>query len=428
MLKQFINEVNRMKDLFGYKKGVVISEQSYIHEDNGMVSPIKPGSITTAINSPEVKAELGNSQYLSDESWKSKTLPDVSLHGLRKCNMSGYKEQGNMECNQIWDDHYANFYEESVWKQKYGKDVPSEIKGTRDAKGNEMIPNTDRTKTDATSTSTDYQLDTPKKIQDFQTWMDGKYPNWAYSQKYKRNYNVGGNPKLGFGILGPNTKKAWNNPKYKEEYLKTLPTTGNNSSSNTQAASSNTQAASSNTQAASSSYIIDPTWLKNNGWIVAVENGKPNYSFENDMVNNSVLVSDYEYIIYKGKMTYACQVGKVTTCYSNNGTNIVDKTEDFQSAKKNVGLDETAQSATAQPAEQPAAQKPDEIYNNLWKGGLVQGDPEGQGRIRIDVKTLNDDQKEKLKQYMPTLGYEYLRTKNRDGRFVFTKIRQQEEE
>jgi len=251
--------------------------------------------------------------------------------------------------------------------------------------------------------------------------MDGKYPNWAYSQKYKRNYNVGGNPKLGFGILGPNTKKAWNNPKYKEEYLKTLPTTGNNSSSNTQAASSNTQAA-------SSSYIIDPTWLKNNGWIVAVENGKPNYSFENDMVNNSVLVSDYEYIIYKGKMTYACQVGKVTTCYSNNGTNIVDKTEDFQSAKKNVGLDETAQSATAQPAEQPAAQKPDEIYNNLWKGGLVQGDPEGQGRIRIDVKTLNDDQKEKLKQYMPTLGYEYLRTKNRDGRFVFTKIRQQEEE
>jgi hypothetical protein len=29
---------------------------------------------------------------------------------------------------------------------------------------------------------------------------------------------------------------------------------------------------------------------------------------------------------------------------------------------------------------------------------------------------------------MPTLGFEYLRTKNRDGRFVFTKIRQQEEE
>ena len=28
MSKQFINEVSRMKDLFGYKRGVVISEQS----------------------------------------------------------------------------------------------------------------------------------------------------------------------------------------------------------------------------------------------------------------------------------------------------------------------------------------------------------------------------------------------------------------
>ena len=152
MKKEIISEISRMKNLFGYKKGVVISEQKVLNEAGE--SSIKPGTITTAINSPEVKAELGNSQYLSDESWKSKTLPDISLHGLRKCNMSGYKEQGNMECNQIWDDHYGNFYEESIWKQKYGKDVPAEIKGPRDAKGNEMIPNTDRTKTDTTSTST----------------------------------------------------------------------------------------------------------------------------------------------------------------------------------------------------------------------------------------------------------------------------------
>lgn len=324
MSKQFINEVSRMKDLFGYKKGVVISEQSYIHEDDAMVSPIKPGSIKTAINMPEIKAELDASQYLSDESWKSKTLPDISLHGLRKCNMSGYKEKGNMECNQIWDDHYGNFYEESVWKQKYGKDVPAEIKGTKDAKGNEMIPNTDRTKTDDTSTSTNNQLDTAEKIGAFQTWMDKTHPNWAYSQKYKKNYNVGGNPKNGFGVLGPNTKKAWDNPKYKEEYLKTLSTEGNNSSSNTQAASSN--------------YIIDPTWLKNNGWIVAVENKKPNYTFKDDIVNNTVQASDYDYIIYKDKMTYACQGGTKPSCYSNNGTNVVNKTEDIQSAKKNVGL------------------------------------------------------------------------------------------
>jgi hypothetical protein len=223
MKKEIISEISRMKNLFGYKKGVVISEQKVLNEVGE--SPIKPGSITTAINSPEVKAELGNSQYLSDESWKSKTLPNISLHGLRKCNMSGYKEQGNMECNQIWDDHYGNFYEESIWKQKYGKDVPAEIKGTRDAKGNEMIPNTDRTKTDTTSTSTNYQLDTPEKIGAFQTWMDKNHSNWAYSQKYKRNYNVGGLPKNGFGVLGPNTKKAWDNKDFRDGYLKTLTST-----------------------------------------------------------------------------------------------------------------------------------------------------------------------------------------------------------
>ena len=38
-------------------------------------------------------------------------------------------------------------------------------------------------------------------------------------------------------------------------------------------------------------------------------------------------------------MTYACKVGTKPSCYSNNGTNVVNKTEDIQSAKKNVGLD-----------------------------------------------------------------------------------------
>jgi hypothetical protein len=231
MSKNILNEISRMRDLFGYKKGQVISEQSYIHEDDAMVSPIKPGSIKTAMNMPEIKAELETNQYLADESWKSKTLPEINLHGLRKCNMSGYKEKGNMECNQIWDEHYGNFYEESVWKQKYGKDVPAEIKGTKDAKGNEMISNLDRTKTQVqttgtttgatvtTGTTASSELKTVQQVQNFQNWMDDKYGEWAYSTKLKRKYKVGKNPQMGWGKLGPNTQKAWT--QYKNEYLKT---------------------------------------------------------------------------------------------------------------------------------------------------------------------------------------------------------------
>ena len=77
---------------------------------------------------------------------------------------------------------------------------------------------------------------------------------------------------------------------------------------------------------------------------------------------------------------------------------------------------QTVQAKTAE------AQTPDQIYKILYDGGMVQGDPEEGGKIRIDVKALNDAQKEKLKQYMPTLGYKYYRTRNKDGKFVFTKI------
>ena len=67
---------------------------------------------------------------------------------------------------------------------------------------------------------TDYKLDTPEKIQEFQTWMDKNHGKWAYSKKYNKSYSVDGKPNKGYGNMGPNTKKAWNNEEYKNAYLK----------------------------------------------------------------------------------------------------------------------------------------------------------------------------------------------------------------
>lgn len=69
------------------------------------------------------------------------------------------------------------------------------------------------------STQIDYNLDTVKKVQDFQTWMDKK-GKWAWSERYKRWYDVRGRVNYGYGRLGPNTKKNWE--KYKNDYLKEI--------------------------------------------------------------------------------------------------------------------------------------------------------------------------------------------------------------
>ena len=50
--------------------------------------------------------------------------------------------------------------------------------------------------------------------------MDRNHGKWAYSKKYNRNYSVDGKPNKGFGNMGPNTKKAWDNTEYKNAYLK----------------------------------------------------------------------------------------------------------------------------------------------------------------------------------------------------------------
>jgi len=91
------------------------------------------------------------------------------------------------------------------------------------SKTNEPVIINTKSKTNTstpTTSETNYTLDTPQKIQEFQIWMDDNYGKWAYSRKYNKNYKVNRNPKLGFGRLGPNTNKYWNTDSYRNDYLK----------------------------------------------------------------------------------------------------------------------------------------------------------------------------------------------------------------
>jgi hypothetical protein len=51
-------------------------------------------------------------------------------------------------------------------------------------------------------------------VKEFQTWLDKNHPGW-HNKYGTLNDNMG----KGWGVFGPNTKKAWNNPEIKKGYL-----------------------------------------------------------------------------------------------------------------------------------------------------------------------------------------------------------------
>lgn len=54
----------------------------------------------------------------------------------------------------------------------------------------------------------------PDDVKKFQSWLDVKHPGWH--QKYKK---LGNSIQRGYGVFGPNTKRAWNNMVWRKEYL-----------------------------------------------------------------------------------------------------------------------------------------------------------------------------------------------------------------
>jgi len=303
MKKEIISEINRMKNLLSYKKGVVISEQKIIKEAFSLEK-------FPCIN-PEWEKTSGYFENTAVQKFQGKGN-DTDKYGNKLSDISF--------------DELGNYYVRGAFVGKFSCSSNNRIA----LDGVEMKPAKQTTTNTSTAQNSPTALAIPKSlsskvgdktgVQAFQDWLDANHSGW-----HKKYGTLGGDPKKGYGKFGPNTNKAFTTPGYEDEYLKSLNTNNQSNSNNS-------------TSNATNDYKVDPTWLKNNGWIIAVEDGKPNYSFKDNIVNNTVQLDDYQYIIYKDKMTYACQGGTTPSCYSNNGTNIVNKTEDIQSAKKNVGL------------------------------------------------------------------------------------------
>ena len=192
MSKQFINEVSRMKDLFGYKKGQVISEQTTAKQKEAMNAGWGPVTDETAkslavgpdgkilpksTSTPNTDLEQMDKDYLS----KPITGKPDANHGKQM----SYKEPNGTTSISIWDGYIHNYMPKAIWEKKFGKlkskpivQIPKELKNV-------------------------------EGVKKFQDWMDINHPNWVKG----KNLNKGG----GYGKFGPSTSAGWN--KYKDEYL-----------------------------------------------------------------------------------------------------------------------------------------------------------------------------------------------------------------
>ena len=257
MSKNILNEITRMKDLFGYKKGVVISEQTptdmifkgksfdlnnYPDCVQKFGKPVKMSNNIVGIagkdefqgynffplqgDKAEQKgrvakpdgtmgnyqcfnnkilidgkelSEIGDAGYVNDKSWKNQK-PDAN-HGIRQCN-TNY----NGPCDSIWDGYIKNYVKEDMWVKKFGVQVPPKVAGKNNApKGS--APGTAKQKS-----TIPQELKDVNGVKAFQDWLDTKAPGWL-----KKYGTINKDPKKGYGKFGPSTSAAWE--KYKGTYF-----------------------------------------------------------------------------------------------------------------------------------------------------------------------------------------------------------------
>jgi len=280
MSKELISEVDKMKNFFEYKRGLVISEQNYnliVEQTDEEILTYSDKYIDTH-SCDEIADDMNKIKNTDTYTNLSKedqgtfndaitglknpgmacTLKGITYNPLKKgsaCNsLKGYmkkqfREQLPIKRDMIVSQICAFSY---IWTEEPPlngcKKTKSDNTGTNNSTENgsqttttqqpqdnaqtttttqqtqDNVQTTTTQQQDNTQTTTnqnvDYKLDTAEKIKEFQNWMDKNYGKWAYSSKYKRNYSVDQNTKKGWGSMGPNTTKAWGDKEKKEKYLK----------------------------------------------------------------------------------------------------------------------------------------------------------------------------------------------------------------
>jgi hypothetical protein len=243
-MKEKINlheELNRMKNLFGYEKGVVISEQDFKPFDpKGNYPSLGIGGNQSNLTPKQKEAMNAGWGPLTDEAAKrlavdtnGKIIPKkvstpsdafaafpcvknlktekkatgTNIQGPTKTGVEIKIGEGSLKQYMFGSDGTLYSY-----GQEYGKWSCGTKPNTININGKEVsntTTTTTKTLPGVTVVTIPKELKDKEGVKKFQDWMDTNHPNWVKG----KNLNKGG----GYGNFGPSTRTAWN--KYKNEYL-----------------------------------------------------------------------------------------------------------------------------------------------------------------------------------------------------------------
>ena len=250
MKKQINEEINSMKFLLNYKRGVVISEQAAaVNNTKSLTGDVALDNIIQAlkIGVGLPNGELGTNEEKLMEGLsliKDKQTYDKVNAYLTKTPYNGYKSVVEMLNGELDGDNLPRAVQAKEYLRKAGLVLSYSVRDDKYNKNTKyLIPNTFKigvsssSKTNTTppkaTTLTPPKVTTPKTnavkqktpipselensegIKVFQNWLD------LYKAPWATGFNGGIlNRGSGYGNFGPRTQKAWN--LYGKEYIQLL--------------------------------------------------------------------------------------------------------------------------------------------------------------------------------------------------------------
>jgi len=200
--KLVIEELSRMKSLFGYERGKVISEQEFNEDVIGSyerrdLQQVDPGGSHLSAGDKQADAQKAKQQaddrqfYINKEfcSQVNGTVPERSVAGYYTIK--------------------AHPWAETV---KTYKVTDAEIKAAQTTCPNVKVSDTQKAKPTAPP-SIPSELKDINGVKAFQDWLDANKAGWATGYAN----NILNKTGTGYGRMGPRTTKAWG--LFKDEYM-----------------------------------------------------------------------------------------------------------------------------------------------------------------------------------------------------------------
>ena len=211
--KLVIEELLRMKSLFGYERGRIISEQGNMSGTAGvgMTGPFMP-SPSSPIASSQTQQQFG--QFMSragQVGFEDYPIVDCTNYIKVPQVSPGGKAQKEFEKN-------SGLNPNSEENKKYycsSEAMNSYLQQQKQQQKHQQKQQQKQQKKPVTPPQIPTELKDINGVKAFQDWLDTNKKGWASGYANGILNKIG----KGYGRMGPRTNKAWSIPKIKDEYL-----------------------------------------------------------------------------------------------------------------------------------------------------------------------------------------------------------------